>query len=155
VGGPGTGSAARSGGSAARIDVTASLRRDGSTNDAIGPGLNADYDRVGGQAQARSDLARAERAFTQLLAILEELAALDPTNTGWQRDLATGEIVVSANQARPSKPDRHYDAPGSASLMLPARHFRVDLGLLAGDLVEASEIRPHRNDQCGARCVGS
>src|SRR5512133_3396355 len=35
--------------------------------------------------------------------------------------------------------------------MLPACHLRVDLGLLAGALVEASEIRPHRNDQCAHR----
>ena len=34
--------------------------------------------------------------------------------------------------------------------MLPARHLRVDLGLLAGALVEASEIRPHRNDSVRA-----
>jgi hypothetical protein len=35
--------------------------------------------------------------------------------------------------------------------MLPARHLRVDLGLLTGALVEASEIRPDRNDQCAHR----
>jgi hypothetical protein len=35
--------------------------------------------------------------------------------------------------------------------MLPACHLRVDLGLLASALVEASEIRPHRNDQCAHR----
>ena len=39
-------------------------------------------------AQARGDLAAAEQAFTQSLAVSERLAGLDPANTGWQRDLA-------------------------------------------------------------------
>ena len=39
-------------------------------------------------AQARGDLAGAERAFSQGLAIFERLAGLDPANAGWQRDLA-------------------------------------------------------------------
>ena len=39
-------------------------------------------------AQARGDLAAAEQAFTQYLAISERLAGLDPANTGWQQDLA-------------------------------------------------------------------
>ena len=39
-------------------------------------------------AQARGDLAGAEQAFAQSLAIFERLAASDPANTGWQRELA-------------------------------------------------------------------
>jgi tetratricopeptide (TPR) repeat protein len=43
---------------------------------------------VGDVAQARGDLAAASRAYTQCLAIYQQLAALDPTNTGWQEELA-------------------------------------------------------------------
>ena len=46
------------------------------------------YSLVGEVAQARGDLAAAEQAYTQELAISERLAALDPANTGWQRELA-------------------------------------------------------------------
>ena len=46
------------------------------------------YSRVGNVALARGDLAGAERAYSQSLAISERLAGLDPANTGWQRDLA-------------------------------------------------------------------
>ncbi len=52
------------------------------------------YCLVGDVAQARGDLAAAERAFTQTLAISERLAALDPTNTGWQRELAVAHSRV-------------------------------------------------------------
>ena len=43
---------------------------------------------VGDVARARGDLAGAEQTFTQSLAISERLSALDPANTGWQRELA-------------------------------------------------------------------
>ena len=46
------------------------------------------YSLVGDVAQARGDLAGAERAFSQFLAIFERLAGLDPANASWQRDLA-------------------------------------------------------------------
>ena len=45
-------------------------------------------------AQARGDLAAAEQAFTQSLAISEQLAGLDPTNTGWQQGLAVAHSRV-------------------------------------------------------------
>ena len=52
-------------------------------------------------AQARGDLAAAEQAFTQYLAISERLAALDPTNTGWQQALAVAyNRVGDVAQAR-------------------------------------------------------
>ncbi|MDQ1739843.1 MAG: hypothetical protein QOE53_1495, partial [Pseudonocardiales bacterium] len=51
--------------------------------------LTADAHALAGDvARARGDLAAADHAFAQALAISERLAALDPTNTGWQRDLA-------------------------------------------------------------------
>ena len=64
-------------------------------------------------ALARGDLAAAEQAFGQDLAIFERLAALDPANTGWQRDLAVaysrvGDVaqargdLAAAEQAFPS-----------------------------------------------------
>ena len=37
---------------------------------------------------AAGDLAAARTAFTASLTIRERLAAADPTNTGWQRDLS-------------------------------------------------------------------
>lgn len=37
-------------------------------------------------------LAAAAGAFAESLEILERLAVLDPTNTGWQRDLAIAQI---------------------------------------------------------------
>ena len=46
------------------------------------------FHRVGKVAQARGDVAAAEQAYTQDLAISDRLAALDPTNTDWQEDLA-------------------------------------------------------------------
>jgi len=54
-------------------------------------------------AQARGDLAGAERAFTRALAIFERLAALDPASTGWQRDLATARSRTSAVRNNPSE----------------------------------------------------
>jgi hypothetical protein len=52
-------------------------------------------------AQARGDLAGAERAFTQFLAILERLAGLDPANAGWQWELAVAySRVGDVAQAR-------------------------------------------------------
>ena len=45
-------------------------------------------------AQARGDLAAAEQAYTQNLAISERLAGLDPANTGWQQDLAVAYSPV-------------------------------------------------------------
>src|SRR5262249_37872828 len=57
--------------------------------EAIGDaGLIGDaYTLIGDVAEARGDLAWAEQAYTQALAIIEQLAARDPTNTGWQRNL--------------------------------------------------------------------
>ena len=52
------------------------------------------YSLVGDVAQARGDLAAAERAFTQDLTISERLAVLDPANTGWQRELAVAYSSV-------------------------------------------------------------
>jgi tetratricopeptide (TPR) repeat protein len=45
-------------------------------------------------ARARGDLAGAERAYSQDLAISERLAELDPTNTGWQEGLASAYSTV-------------------------------------------------------------
>ena len=47
-------------------------------------------------AQARGELAAAEQAYRQYLAIFERLTGLDPANTGWQRGLAVayGWLVV-------------------------------------------------------------
>ena len=39
-------------------------------------------------AQARGDLTAADHAYTQYLAIIEQLATRDPANTSWQRELA-------------------------------------------------------------------
>jgi hypothetical protein len=51
--------------------------------------LTADvYSLVGDLAQTRGDLTAAEQAYAQAMAISERLAALDPTNTDWQQDLA-------------------------------------------------------------------
>ena len=50
-------------------------------------------------AQARGDLAAAEQAFAQDLAISERLAALDPANTGWQQDLAVAYSWVGERGA--------------------------------------------------------
>ncbi len=46
------------------------------------------YSLAGEVAEARGDLAGAEQAYSQYLAISERLAGLDPANTGWQQDLA-------------------------------------------------------------------
>jgi DNA-binding SARP family transcriptional activator len=40
-------------------------------------------------AEARGDLAEAEQAYSQALAISARLAELDPANTGWQQALAS------------------------------------------------------------------
>src|SRR5262249_35501543 len=51
--------------------------------------LTADaYSFVGDVAEARGDLAAAERAYAQSLAISERLAGLDPGHTGWPQDPA-------------------------------------------------------------------
>jgi len=39
-------------------------------------------------AEARGDLAGAEQAYSQALAIYRRLAELDPANTSWQEGLA-------------------------------------------------------------------
>ena len=52
------------------------------------------YSLVGEAAQARGDLAAAEQSYTQTLAIFKRLAALDPTNTSWQRSLAIAHSRV-------------------------------------------------------------
>jgi tetratricopeptide (TPR) repeat protein len=52
------------------------------------------YSLVGEAAQARGDLAAAEQSYTQTLAIFKRLAALDPTNTSWQRSLAVAHSRV-------------------------------------------------------------
>ena len=49
---------------------------------------------VGDLAQARGDLTAADQAYTQYLAISERLAALDPANTSWQRELAVAHSRV-------------------------------------------------------------
>ena len=57
--------------------------------------LTADaYSLVGDVAEARGDLAAAERAYAQSLAISERLAGLDPGNTSWQQDLAAAHSAV-------------------------------------------------------------
>jgi hypothetical protein len=59
------------------------------------------YALVGDAAQARGDLTAAEQAYTQYLAISEQLAARDPANTGWQRDLTVARSRVGdMTQAR-------------------------------------------------------
>ncbi|HET8682230.1 MAG TPA: hypothetical protein VFM54_10190 [Micromonosporaceae bacterium] len=67
------------------------------------------YSLVGDVAQARGDLAAAGQAFTQALAISERLAQLDPTNTGWQRDLAAAHSKVgdaaNSNERGPEDED--------------------------------------------------
>ena len=56
---------------------------------------------VGDVARARGDLAAAEQAFSQSLAISERLTTLDPANTGWQRELAVAyNRVGDVAQAR-------------------------------------------------------
>ena len=58
------------------------------------------YSLIGDVALARGDLAAAEQAFAQDLAIVERLTALDPSNTGWQQNLAVvhsrvGEVALA------------------------------------------------------------
>ena len=50
---------------------------------------------MGDVAYARDDLAAAEQAFTQYLAISERLTALDPGNTDWQRELAAAHRRIA------------------------------------------------------------
>ena len=53
------------------------------------------YSLVGDVAQARGDLAGAEQAFSQYLAIFQRLAALDPANTDWQQGLADAQSRIA------------------------------------------------------------
>jgi hypothetical protein len=46
-------------------------------------------------AQARGDLAGAEQAYSQYLAIFQRLAALDPANTDWQQGLADAQSRIA------------------------------------------------------------
>jgi RNA polymerase sigma factor (sigma-70 family) len=94
------------------------------------------YSLVGNVAQARNNLAAAQRAFTQSLAISERLATLDPTNTGWQRDLAIAHRrlgnVAQARNNLPAAADNikaqprrevagHMDDPSGINLVERAR----------------------------------
>ena len=49
---------------------------------------------LGDLAPAAGDLAAARTAYQAGLAIAERLAAADPANTGWQRDLSVGHNKV-------------------------------------------------------------
>ena len=46
------------------------------------------HSRVGDVLQAQGKLSEAQAAFGEYLAISRRLAEQDPTNAGWQRDLA-------------------------------------------------------------------
>jgi hypothetical protein len=46
--------------------------------------------RIGGVLSAQGDLAGAQRAYRQSLEIRQRLAESNPSNPGWQRDLAVG-----------------------------------------------------------------
>ncbi len=52
------------------------------------------YSLAGDVAEARGDLAAAEAAFQEGLAIVRRLVEQDPTNTGWQRELAVAHSRV-------------------------------------------------------------
>jgi hypothetical protein len=51
----------------------------------------------------------------------------------------------------PRQPPPHSHRSAVMTTIRPGHDIGVDLGLLAGALVEASEIRPQRNDQCAHR----
>ena len=50
--------------------------------------LAVSHNKIGDVRRARGDLAGAETSHRAALKIAESLAALDPTNATWQRDLA-------------------------------------------------------------------
>jgi hypothetical protein len=52
-------------------------------------------------ARARGDLAAAEQAYAQDLAVSERLARLDPANTSWQQNLdgARGRVASVARSS--------------------------------------------------------
>jgi Flp pilus assembly protein TadD len=50
--------------------------------------LSVSYERIGAVQSAQGDLSSALSSYKQDLEIREKLAARDPANTGWQRDLS-------------------------------------------------------------------
>ena len=56
------------------------------------------HSRVGGVQESRGRLAEAEASFEEYLAICRRLAELDPSNAGWQRDLAVAHSRMGGVQ---------------------------------------------------------
>ncbi len=70
---------------------------------------------LGDVRQARGDLHDAQAAFGETLSIIRQLAEQDPSNAGWQRDLALAYLRHARLEA---KAERHHAA-------LPQRNFVV------------------------------
>ncbi len=83
------------------------------------------YCLVGEVAEARGDLAGAERAYSQDLAISERLAGLDPANTGWQWELA-GAYSRVGNLAQVRGDLAGAERAFSQSLAIAERLARLD-----------------------------
>ena len=63
-------------------------------------GLSVSYERVGNVQVKQGDLAGAMASYRKALAIAETLAARDPANTGWQRDLSISYETVGNVQVK-------------------------------------------------------
>ena len=60
-----------------------------------GESLSISFNKLGGLAVAQGDLPAAARLFGECNKILERLAASDPDNAGWQRDLSYSCTVIA------------------------------------------------------------
>ena len=73
---------------------------------------------------ARGNLEAALQAYQDGLAIREKLAAQDPSNAEWQRDLIVSNVKladVAERQGRPADTSRHYGAALAVAKELQAR----------------------------------
>jgi hypothetical protein len=59
--------------------------------------LSICYKKVGDVLHAQGDLDRAFVAYQNSLAISQRLAAADPSNADWQRDVTVSQIKIGKN----------------------------------------------------------
>jgi tetratricopeptide (TPR) repeat protein len=97
-------------------------------------------EKLGDLKRAQGDLASAVSSYKEGLAIAQKLAALDPANTEWQRDLAVIESALREIEGRQSeKLSTFVPSIATARLSIPVRlaDENVTLLQLADRLSEA------------------
>ena len=116
--------------------------------------LSVSRERLGDLAAAAGDLAGAGEHYRAGLAIAERLAAADPTNTEWQRDLSIsrerlGDLAVAAGD--PTGAAEHYQAGLAIVRRLTEAHLDVFLPELARSLTSLGVVLTELDDTTSPR----